>query len=599
VGVLIPFGLDPASLGKFNGDLAALQQQLGASLGGGFQAAGGEAVEVLKRIEENTQKVKAGVGGVGKAVKEQISFDKVTAGIEGVKRAIDTIGGPLLGFSQHTKQIADSFLTMASTGLQVGKAFGPEGALAGAVAGGLAGLFSGAAAQFEEGRKKIDAMRQSMDRLVAASHMIGGISLDTLIDQFGQLQRQMDADTNAASDLATKARDIEREIGEKFFSKVDALAASTAKGMGALKDHVGHVVKSSEELGAAISGNQGQVQFLTDYAARLEEQFRKTRNPDEWQALSKQIEGIANTIRDLLGEATKDQDELDRRREQGKQRQEQHIEQELALMREQWDAETELRARQRRADVSNHEATRKLDEQRTQSLAAQERERVRIMNAELEYQRYVLKVEAEAQAKAARDREAQLAQEKQQIEGLITGIQPALQGFGDAFSQVWDNVSAGNKALEGVGKAWERSTAQALKAQAREWAIKGAVYLIEGALYTALGDFQTGSVYLVAGAALEAEALLAGAVGAGLAKAAGPAPGSRGGSGGGGGGGGARPSLGRDSGSSGPTNLAPIKIYYGPENGTAVYANAASPRDMASLGRLNRKADNAARKAPR
>ena len=236
------------------------------------------------------------------------------------------------------------------------------------------------------------------------------------------------------------------------------------------------------------------------------------------------------------------------------------------------------------------EALIKIDEASKRVAASQQRSAEDLFNAKVT----LIRDEVEAQEQAANQIVEIYADAATKIGDALKS---ALVDVGvGAAKQLFDNIEQGKKPIEGLGKAFRALAVEQLKAIGTTLIGEGLTNELKAAamLIGSLGVLSGPAAALAGvGAAEIGAGLIMGGSGALLgrrAAAAGAAAAPQQTS--------SSQSLGsRESEASGPTRLADVKIYLGPENGMAVFSG--DQRGVADFGRFSAAAQAAGKRAPR
>lgn len=599
MAVIIKTGLDATGA---NQGTTALQGKLKSDIGGALEQVKSKAAEAEKSLK--------GMLDLGKV-------QQAAAGLGALKGALDLVGVSLLGLSKETEKAISSTISLAQQGVAAGASFGPWGALIGGAAGAAVGALSAASDAAEAHRValvKVGVEAKAFDDKYRA---MANKTLPDAVARLGALDTQMDklADSIKGSntELGAQLRALDAlglikqaAVVETYAKNFEAATKAVSAASAPLKKAAVSVEDLGTEFNSADAAHKKAKESLEAYVERL-----------------KVHQALVGASLSTSKEAKEDAAEL------------------VELVKAERDSATDLTGAYGRltAAQEKHVGTQKIVIDQGKILEDQSRARVAAIDEELRAMQERLAVAAEAAAARAEEgggldvagmretREEATALSTETLalfdtlallptielptpqltamEQAIAGIKDEALQLGDALQHAlvdvganaaavfFDNIEAGKKPLEDIGKAFEKLAADQLKSIGKALVGEGLQNELKAAGLLILSAGLNPQGYALAG-------LGAAEIAAGLAMGAGGALlGRRGGHGASGG---SSPqtseSLGaRESEASGPRQLAPVKIYLGPEQGMAVFSG--DQRGIAEYGRFTANAVSVGSKAPR
>jgi hypothetical protein len=596
MSIKIQTGLDTSGA---NADLSKLQSNLKGDLG-----------DALKSVEAQAEQAQ-------KSLQEMLQIDKAEFFVSkfgDVVGIVEQAGAAVFGMSEEMVAATKSTLELSQKGAALGSAFGPIGTIVGAALGAVTGYFVAANEEAAKTQQALADVETAAANATAEFSTLGQADLGGLISQVETLQNQLEQT---------------RGFSEKAQAQIDALAKQGIEGLSeaytklarvALGDEFETQGKSLDTLLDRLTEVRGTI---SGYVADAQAAASATKLSAEAGAVStenlKRNEEQYKTLTDALAAAKTEEAALN-----------------AAIL-----AHTDAKTKDTKATIANtaanKENTKSLQEQidaintangividseaqLTDALITQTEALIAANEAFLAFEGPLVDTSTLLQQLAA-DLEVfseipalplpeldvlsatteQLGAMAFAIDGMTTAarqlgeqLQNALVDVGvGAAEQLFENIEAGEKPLKDLGKTFAGLASQQLKAIGTALIGEGIQNELKAAaiLITSAGLNPQGYALAAVGAA---------EIGAGLAMGAGGALLGRRANGGGGVGpstGGSESLGARESEASGPTELAPVKIYLGPENGMAVFAD--DQRGISQYGRFTDRALAAGRSGPR
>lgn len=548
MAIVIKSGLDPTGVKE---GTAKAQQELKGGL-----------TEALGAIEKKSQEAE-------KSLKGMLDLQKIqaAAGAMGaLKGIIDKAGASVLGFSESTQKAVGASLELSQQGIALGAAFGPIPALVGGVVGALIGYASASDDAAEATKNLIEAEKEKaeLDKLLA-------LNIDknaSLVEKFGKLQEA--ATVAITGDEFSLLGKNKEQVTDVFIEASDALkkyseeaeAARVATLYIADTDTAGLEAQQkaydelSEKIGEATRQKLAAQKALDDLTKKT------TTHTTAVNAETKAIEDANKALQDRVAAI---------------------------------NAETQAML-ERRAVADEAAADRAEDDGLIDKEGLREtREEASALTTDiLAVTSAMIELESAIPTPALKAMDYALLNIKATAKEIGAQLKDAFVNVGvGAVKVLFDNIEKGKRPLEDLGKAFAKFASEQLK------------QIGTGLIGQGLSDefkaasMAIGSLGALSGPAAALAAVGGGEIGLGLlfggsgallgrraggAEAATSTAGSE--------------SLGaREAETSGPKQLAPVKMYLGPENGVAVFAD--DQRGVSKYGEFTMAAQQKAMKAPR
>lgn len=600
MSVIIKTGLDPKGA---NEDLGKLQGSLKGELGGALDSIQQKAKESEKSLSEmlKLQKAEAYIGKLGD-----------------LKDILEKAGTSVFGLDKKTVNAASSMADMAQKGASLLSVFGPIGAVGGAALGTVVGYLkstSEAAAEAKAATEQISAALTQVEidasNAVGEFDALGGTDLSGVIGQVKSLQEQLDKTKGFSRDVQENIDKLAKEGTKGLIQAFDRLAGA------ALGDEFRTQGKTLEDLNKLYDASSKNVEKLAKEAEATGQSIKawsdiQVLTADQLAYAELTLKGYSDQIKEAKVESDAYKAAID------------------ALKIGTTDSIPPIQAQ-----------TKAIDEQTIALKAAEEASRARVAAIDEETRAFLERraVADEAAADRAEDGTGFDAAGMREMREEATAMTDASLEAVDAFSlmseiplpivevehmataldmvserakvlgeelkhalvevgvgaaeTLFANIEEGKKPIEGLGKAFAKLAAEQLKAIGSTLIGEGIANELKAAalLIVSLGANPQGYALAALGAVEIGVGLAMGGAGALLARRGnhgGTTPTSTGTS----------ESLGsRESEASGPTQLAPVKIYLGPEQGMAVFSG--DQRGVSEYGKFTTKAQEIAAKAPR
>jgi hypothetical protein len=441
---------------------------------------------------------------LGKIAEESLKFEKIKAGLEGLKVFAENLG-PILGQAdKDTAKTVDKMVKLGDAGFKIGSMFGPLGGLIGGAIGVVAGYFVAASEKAAALRLKLTEIRNAAEDSRAKLAEMDQVTIAAVskeIDQFRDKIYGVGRDAEAARNAVRQLLGIgAKELAESF----DAAAASTA----GLKDATIAILQPVELTADQAKAKLNEAAKLVKYteeqikeaAGRIRKNIKEGVNDE---ATLKQQEKLLDALKRNLVQYTKAQ--LDAA---GAIRKaiDADIAAEEAAKNKAADA-AKKREEKQTADWEKERLKRQaIAEKTTQAIADremkwyQDQQAAQAYFADLEERNTRARVALIQSTKEARDKDA--ADAKANAERLLAeqlamyneakaGFEKLLAPMGAivsaTFGQISKNIEQGNKAFRGVGLAAKAAVADVLKAFAKQWGAQALSEVAAGLASLALG----------------------------------------------------------------------------------------------------------------
>jgi hypothetical protein len=595
--ITIKTGLDTTGAQE---DLNKLQGKLKGDLEGSLKSVESKADEAAKSLSAMLQIEKAEF------------FVSKFGDVVGI---VEQAGAAVFGMSEEMVAATKSTLELSQKGAALGSAFGPIGTIVGAALGAVTGYFVAANQEAAKTQQALADVETAAANATAEFSTLGQADLGGLIRQVEALQNQLEQT---------------RGFSEKAQAQIDALAKQGIEGLSdaytklaqvAIGDEFQTQGKSLDDLLDRLDTVRGSIK---GYVSEAQAAASATKLSAEAGAVStenlKRNEEQYKTLTDSLAAAKAEEAALN------------------AAILAHTDAKSKDTKVVQAHTVATKENTKSLQEQidaintangividseaqLTDALIAKTEALIAANDAFLAFEGPLVDTSTLLQQLAA-DLEVfdeipalplpeldvlssttdELRTMAFAIDGMTTAaqqlgeqLQNALVDIGaDAASQLFDNIEEGNVTIKNLGKTFAIFASQQLKAigtalvgQGIQDELKAASLLIlsagvnpQGYALAALGAAEIGAgLAMGAGGALLGRRAHGGAAGSAQTTATSESLGAR------------------EAEATGPTQLAPVKIYLGPENGMAVFAD--DERGVSQYGRFTERAVSQGRRAPR
>lgn len=584
----------------------------GGAGGGGSNSRLGGAAEDLDRIKAKAKNADDALSKLAEA--EQ--YEKLASWMSDVRDAFDVAAQTMMGFSDVEAQAASQSAYLAEKGITVGAAFGVVGAVLGGVVGtGLAVLNYRATLAQEALRKlmtesqrlaegQLQAAREtrqlissledldkfSLSGASSSIEMINSAATELLEDMELIKKKQLDYQAAVAAGMTPTEEEkaAYRELGvqsDLLLGKFLRLRDEREKSLPEIRTGItGELSSAWLEVGDALDRSKTSMSDLKGTAktakdnlkaARTElTDLRKEAETETDPVALEEIAKRAKVVFAAIAEATKafdaSSDEIERRNKEAAEKAGQALVKALQKQNKEAEKERQRYAEPRAADMIKEydEFTKQQDaiaEFEANAYVKRDEDRAAFASSVEQHEWRVFWTKQEIAEKEKELREKERQETAQHYEEVFAYATDFLGGFTE---QLEANLSAGRGAFERMGLAAQKGVATVLKALGKKWALTATAELAEAFSWLGVPGGQENAAEHFASAALygsaAAAAGVAGAVVGGRAAAKEDRLNEqeRGASGGGFGGAG---TAGRVT-DSGPTEQAPVVIYYGDNN---------------------------------
>lgn len=589
MAVLIKTGLDTAGA---NADLSKLQSGLKDDLG-----------DALKRVEAQAAEAQKSLADMLKIDKAEFFVSK----FGDVKDILEKAGVAAFGLSEQTVKAGSSALDLAQKFASVGSVLGPLGTVGGAAIGAVTGYLVEANKAAAEAEAALRDVHQAISEATVQFDRLAATDLSGVIDQIVELQKQLD--TTGAFNAAEQARidalakQSVGELAKEYLKLADAAAgvAPTFEDLLTLQELEKQKLASLSDTARAAStvlqsyanaegltaeSAQKQARELVDLQTQIDaskgkiDSYQKAINAYavSTSTATTAVKAHTKAIKDngdAVAEAARVAEEASRAR--------------VASINEETRAFLERAAinEERRQEDGSLFDVEGFREMRGEASALTD-ETLRLFEA------FQLLPDIELPTAELDAMTVALDQVGEAVGRLKEQLQEALVNVGVGAAQaLFDNIEAGKRPFEDFGNTVAKVFAEQLKGigtlligeglsdefKAASLAIRSFGLDPRAPALAGVGLSEIGLGLLMGGSG----ALLGRRANRGEATSPSTATSE---------------SLGaREAEASGPRELAPVKIFLGPESGVAVFADDA--RGVANYGRFTEQAQANARKAPR
>ncbi len=441
---------------------------------------------------------------LGKIAEESLKFEKLKAGLEGVKEFAASLG-PILGDANKGVALtAEKMAKLGDAGFKIGSMFGPLGGLIGGAIGVVAGYFVAAAEKANTLRLKLAEIRQAAEDSRAKLAELDQVTIAAVskeIDQFRDKIFGIGKDAEAARNAVKALLGIgAKELAESF----DEAAASTL----GLRDATIAILKPVELTAEQAKTKLNDANKLVKYTeGQIKEAAERIRNNikngvNDEETLKAQ-EKLLTALKKRLAEYSAEQLKA------------------AGLIRKAIDKDIadEEAARQKAADAAKKRDEKQFsdwEKQRIKQQAANDKITQAIADRENAwYQQqqenlaYFAKVEDDnarrrialiESIKEARDKDSAdaranaerlLAEQQAMYNEAKAGFERLLSPMGAivnaTFGKITENIEKGNKAFKGIGLAAKGAIAEVLKSFAKQWGAQALSEVAAGLASLALG----------------------------------------------------------------------------------------------------------------